>query len=173
MLKYIYALPLRQVAALMLVTIPMWAFAQLRQGRSLRTWQAVNWVLAGITVLVILTVTVLRRTSGGGQINLIPFSSFLLARKRVELYRELLMNVLLFFPLGLSLSSALPRRIPPVRRFVVTVLAGLALSLLVELLQFVFRLGLAEVDDLITNSFGTALGASQLLLSLILQKLKK
>ena len=173
MYHYIYALPLRQIMALMLVTIPMWAFGQLREGRSLRSWMAVNWIICALSVLLILFTTVFRRTSGAGQVHLLPFYSFHLAQKQPELYREMLMNVLLFFPLGLSLSSALPQRLSVGRRFGLTVLAGLALSLGVELVQLIFKLGLAETDDLLTNSFGTALGALQLLLSRVLWKLKR
>jgi glycopeptide antibiotics resistance protein len=174
MFHTIYSLPLRQVVALMLITIPMWAFGQLREGRSLRAWRIGNWVLFAITLLVILSFTLFQRTSGAGQINLIPFSSFVRARtEQPELYREILMNVLLFFPLGLSLSSALPHKRSVGRRFCLTVLAGLCVSVAVEAIQFVFKLGMAEVDDLMTNSFGAALGASQLLLSRILWKLKR
>ena len=174
MFHTIYSLPLRQVVALMLITIPMWAFGQLREGRSLRVWRIGNGILFAITLLVILSFTLFQRTSGAGQINLIPFSSFVRAHtEQPELYREILMNVLLFFPLGLSLSSALPQRRSALRRFCLTVLAGLCVSAAVEVIQFVFKLGLAEVDDLMTNSFGAALGASQLLLSRVLWKLKR
>ena len=58
MLRYIYALPLRQIIALMLITIPMWAFGQLRQGRALRTWRIVNGCLFALVVVFILTTTV-------------------------------------------------------------------------------------------------------------------
>ena len=173
MLRYIYALPLRQIIALMLITIPLWAFGQLRQGRSLRTWQIVNGCLFVLAVGFIVTTTVVRRTAGAGEINLVPFSSFVQARTKPELYREMLMNVLLFFPLGLSLSSALPQRMSIGRRIGLTLLAGLVLSLSVEVLQFVFQRGLAETDDLLTNTFGAALGSSQLLLSRVLRKLKR
>ena len=169
----IYALPLRQVLALMLITIPMWAFFQLREGASLRVWRIGNGILLGLSLAVILSFTVLQRSSGAGKINLIPFSSLAAAREQPELYREMLMNVLLFFPLGLSLSSVLPQRLGVLRRFGITVLAGLCVSLAVELIQLVFGLGLAEIDDLMTNTFGTALGASQLLLSWFLWKLKR
>lgn len=173
MYHFIYVLPLRQVCALMLITVPMWAFGQLREGRSLRFWRIGNWILFALSVAAILSFTIFQRTPGAGQLNLIPFSTFVEARVRPELYREMLMNVLLFFPLGLSLSSALPARFSLLRRFGLTVLAGFCMSLTVELIQYVFKLGLAETDDLLTNTFGAALGASQLLLSWVFWKLKR
>ena len=38
------------------------------------------------------------------------FAALTAARVQPELYREMLMNVFLFFPLGLTLSNALPRK---------------------------------------------------------------
>ena len=173
MYRYIYSLPLRQIVALMLITIPMWAFGQLRQGQSQSSWRALNGALCIVSVLIIASITLFRRSPGAGEVNLIPFSSFVKARTVPEMYREMLMNAMLFFPLGLSLSSALPPRLGIGRRFGLTVLAALGLSFAVELIQLVFKLGLAEVDDLLTNSFGAALGASQLFLGPLLRRLKR
>ena len=39
-----------------------------------------------------------------------------------------------------------------------TILCGFGLSLLIELLQFVFGTGVSEVDDLILNTLGTLIG---------------
>ena len=171
--RYIYALPLRQIIALMLITVPMWSFGQLRRGWGLRSWRAVNGLLAALSVALILFMTLFHRSSEDSQVILTPFYSFVLAQRNPELYREMLMNVLLFFPLGLSLSSALPDRLSVGRRFACTVLAALLLSLTVELCQMIFSLGLSETDDLLTNTFGAALGASQLPLSRLLWKLKR
>ena len=173
MYHYIYTLPLQQVWALMLVTMPLWAFGQLRQGRSLRIWRRIKWGVLLFSVALIFSFTLLHRTSSSGGINLKPFHSFTDAKKQPEYYRLMLMNILLFFPLGLSLSSLLPRRLPVGRRIGLTVLAGLLLSLSVELLQLMFRLGTAELDDLMTNTLGAFAGALQLPLSLCLQKLKR
>lgn len=173
MYHYIYTLPLQQVWALMLVTVPLWAFGQLRQERSLQVWKRINWILLLLSVVLIFSFTLLHRTSGSGGINLKPFHSFSDAKKQPEYYRLMLMNILLFFPLGLSLSSLLPRRLSVARRFGLTVLAGLLLSLSVELLQLLFRLGTAELDDLMTNTLGAFAGALQLPLSLCLEKWRR
>ena len=45
------------------------------------------------------------------------------------------------------------------RRFGLTVLCGLALSLFCETMQGLFMLGTAETDDLLMNTAGVALGA--------------
>ena len=130
MLGYIYKLPLRQIIALMLITIPLWAFGQLRQGQSQSSWRALNGALCIVSVLIIASITLFRRSPGAGEVNLIPFSSFVKARTVPEMYREMLMNAMLFFPLGLSLSSALPPRLGIGRRFGLTVLAALVIAVL-------------------------------------------
>ena len=119
-------------------------------------------ILAGCAVLGILGITVFYRFIGGGGevgINLVPFRVPEEAWRAEEYYRMLLMNAFLFFPLGLSLGNAwrLERRI--LRRFGLTVLCGLALSLFCETIQGLFMLGTAETDDLLMNTAGVALGA--------------
>ena len=71
----------------------------------------------------------------------------------------LLMNAFLFFPLGLSLGNAWRPERRILRRFGLTVLCGLALSLFCETMQGIFMLGTAETDDLLMNTAGVALGA--------------
>ena len=173
MYRFIYSLPLWLIIALMLIAVPLWALGQRREGQSLSSWRALNGALCILSLLVVVSVTVFRRSPRAGQVNLIPFSTFAMARAVPELYREMLMNVLLFFPFGLTFSSLLPPRRGVGRRFGLTVLSALALSLSVELIQLIFRLGLAEVDDLFTNTAGAALGASQLFPGPLLRRLKR
>ena len=58
-----------------------------------------------------------------------------------EYYRMLLMNAFLFFPLGLSLGNAWSPERRILRRFGLTVLCGLALSLFCETMQGLFHAG--------------------------------
>ncbi len=171
MYYYIYSRPLQQVAWLMLVLVLFWAFAQMRWGKKGSVWRVANSLLVVLALGVILLLTVFRERGDPGTLQLIPFYSFAMARVNREYYREMLMNVLLFLPFGLSLSAIWPERIPVLRRFWLTVLVGCGLSFCVELSQFLFKLGLAETDDVLTNTLGTSLGASQLLLASGMRKL--
>lgn len=67
--------------------------------------------------------------------------------------RNIILNILLFFPFG----YLLPRLFPRLRWWQV-ILLGLAFSLCIELLQLITRLGYADVDDLINNTLGAAIG---------------
>ena len=65
----------------------------------------------------------------------------------------IILNILLFIPFGYLLPSLFPRL-----RWWQVILLGLAFSLCIELLQLFTRLGYADVDDLINNTLGAAIG---------------
>ena len=108
MMRHIYALPLYMVIFLMLALLIVWAMLSPHKNWRKRT--IINAVLCFITASIILYATILTRTSGDYELILTPFATFTAARRQPELYREMLMNVFLFFPLGLTLSNALPRK---------------------------------------------------------------
>ena len=125
--------------------------------------------LAIVFIAVILYATVFSRGYTDKGIDLIPFSSFERAKLQPEMYRSMLMNVFLFVPLGLALpfvfggSSA--------KRLLLTVTVGILLSVAIEAVQYSFSLGLAETDDSICNTLGTAIGTCAYPLSLLWRKL--
>ena len=128
-------------------------------------WSIINLSLLLDSLIIILYATLLTRVPGSGGLILTPFAALAAARQQPELYREMLMNVFLFFPLGLTLSNALPRRWNYRRRIGVTVLAGCLLSAGIECAQYRFALGLAETDDVLCNTLGALLGAASLLVA--------
>ena len=85
----------------------------------------------------------------------------------------MLMNVFLFFPLGLTLSNALPRKWHRWSRIILTTLVGCALSAGIEYAQYRYALGMAEVDDVICNTLGAFLGAASLLIAHAIEKHKE
>ena len=83
------------------------------------------------------------------------------------------MNIFLFFPLGLTLSNALPRKWHRWLRIALTTLVGCALSAGIEYAQYRYALGMAEVDDVICNTLGAFLGAASLLAAHAIEKHKE
>lgn len=67
---------------------------------------------------------------------------------------NVLLNVAMFAPFGFLLPFLWRRG----RRWYVTIPMGFALSLLIETLQFVLMRGICDVDDLIANTLGAAMG---------------
>ena len=124
-----------------------------------KLWRRINSGIAILFMEVLLYLTVVSRgrTSYGGMI-LRPFFSFYLAREENrEYYREMLMNVFLFFPLGLTLPFGLSARKHPV---LISLGIGILLSVCIETLQYVFSLGWAETDDVIMNALGVLIGSA-------------
>ena len=70
-------------------------------------------------------------------------------------------NIIGFAPLGFLLPS-FSRRCR--RYWYNTIMAGYLLSFAVELIQLVFRAGSCDVDDIILNTLGTAVGYFSFLL---------
>lgn len=91
-------------------------------------------------------------------VNLVPFAYMF------SDYRTSLLNVILFMPLGFFL----PFLWIFFKRIVPTILFGFLTSLLIEVLQ-IFTYRATDINDLMTNTFGTFLGwlTARILLRLI------
>ena len=129
-----------------------------------------NFVLFCAAVIAILYATILNRTPGNYELILTPFATFTAAQQQPELYREMLMNVFLFFPLGLTLSNALPQKWHRWGRIILTTLIGCILSAGIEYAQYRCALGLAETDDVICNTLGAFIGSNSLLMAHAFEK---
>ena len=170
MLHYIYSQSLIGVLVAMPLLLAVWGVLSARVAE--RQWRPGNLALLLMSAAVILYATLFSRAEGGGLI-LTPFAALAAARVQPELYREMLMNVFLFFPLGLTLSNALPRRWNRWLRIGVTTLAGCLLSAGIEYAQYRFALGLAETDDVLCNTLGALLGAASLLVAHVIESHKE
>ena len=159
------------VCILLLSLLLLWPMLCQRVGGRRRV--LFNTVLACAAAFIILYATILTRSVGVPVAILAPFASLTAARQQPELYREMLMNVFLFFPLGLTLSNALPRKWHRWLRIILTTLIGCALSAGIEYVQYRYALGLAETDDVICNTLGTFLGAASLLAAHAIEKHKE
>ena len=155
----------------MLFTPPIWAI--LCHYFDEKKWSLLNVAIFWIMAVVILYATILNRTPGDHDLVLVPFAALFAAKHQPELYREMLMNVFLFFPLGLALSNALPRKWHRWRRVATTTLISCILSACIEYAQYRFALGTAEVDDVICNTLGAFIGSMSLLIAHAIEKHKE
>lgn len=168
MMRHIYALPLHMVIFLMLVLLIVWAMLSQHKNQKKRT--IINAALCFIAAFIILYATILTRTPEIPEVILTPLATFIAARQQPELYREMLMNVFLFFPLGLTLSNVLPQKWHRWLRIILTTLVGCALSAGIEYTQYRCALGLAETDDVICNTLGAFIGSTSLLIARAIEK---
>ena len=159
------------VCILLLSLLLLWPMLCQRVGERRRV--LFNTVLACVAAFIILYTTILTRTPGVPAVILTPFATFTAALQQPELYREMLMNVFLFFPLGLTLSNALPRKWHRWGRIILTTLVGCAFSVGIEYAQYRYALGMAEVDDVICNTLGAFIGTTSLLIAHAIEKYRE
>lgn len=106
---------------------------------------------------------------GGRNYNVIPFRSIyrisVFSTKIIDPLRILVGNIILFVPLGFIIPL-----LGKAKRIVHIVMIGFLFSLSIEIAQFLFTYRVADVDDLILNTFGSFCGA---ILFIIYVKIKR
>ena len=106
MLHYIHTRSFVGIILFMVLALVTWSMISTRQHT--KYWRRRNILLTLLISAAILYAPLFNRSKGSTGLILVPFSALAAARQQPELYRELLMNVFLFFQLGLTLSNALP-----------------------------------------------------------------
>ena len=90
-------------------------------------------------------------------INFIPFiETFKLlgGKSPLDFFYNLFGNIVWFIPMGIFIPTLGKKN----RGFGRVVLIGALVSLSIEALQFVLRTGVSDIDDVISNTIGTAIG---------------
>ena len=100
-------------------------------------------------ILFILMETIIGRKTGVGRVELVPFWSY----SHPELRMEIILNYILFIPLGLLLYLCFGDKWG-----LKVVLIGFILSALIEVTQLMFKIGLFEFDDIFGNTVGCLIG---------------
>src|SRR5258706_14028502 len=89
---------------------------------------------------------------GTRRVNLIPFSAPLILNGKSDV-GEIILNVVIFVPLGIYAGVLFERWI-----FRKKVFLFFLISLMIEGLQFIFRVGAFDITDIITNTSGGIIG---------------
>lgn len=82
-----------------------------------------------------------------------------LYKKNIILLIEIILNIFLFIPIGILTSAALSEKVSKKLNIFISTIVGLAFSLTIELCQYYFFRGTAELDDLFNNTIGTFIGS--------------
>ena len=106
-------------------------------------WKILNLFGAGVSFFLILKFTVLGRTPSG------LYQFVVMAPYSDEFFRELLMNVFLYFPLGLTLGELIGWH---------RIWLALVLAIVIESWQYAAGTGMAQVTDVICNTLGAWIG---------------
>lgn len=123
-------------------------------------------VLLFLYLVILLRMTVFRAEFGTyplfshGDFNLDLFSDLIrIYHNSLSTFIYLFVgNIVTFIPFGFLVLPLTGRR-KPAEAFAVTILYGFALSLVIEISQWAFGVGVSELDDLILNTLGVFLGA--------------
>ena len=99
-------------------------------------------ILVAIYILIILWITLFSRTLGTVRIFRGLFWEI-----EMGYWNNIIQNILLFIPLGFLIGG---------KRGII---AGVLLSIGIELTQYIAVLGYCELDDLLNNTIGTVIGA--------------
>ena len=171
MFRLIYTMPLYKVCLVMVLLLVLWAYYRAYLPKKLFT--AMNLCLLVTSVFAVLYLTVFSRKVGTYDVVLVPFSALSEVKKEPERYRSMLMNVFLFFPLGMACANAFSDKMKMRRRVILAIVIGFALSTAVEYIQYRFSLGMAETDDVICNTLGALVGSLSVTLADYLAKHKR
>ena len=143
---HVYAWNYPTVIGIMLIGLIIWNL--LPHYIPEKIWKLLNLAGTCIAALLILKFTVWGRIPQ-------PQHRFAFAAPvSSEFYLEMIMNVFLYFPLGLTLS---------VLTGPWSVLMGFVLSLSIESWQYIAGTGLAQGTDVICNTLGVAVGMIRLI----------
>ena len=99
-------------------------------------------ILVALYILIILWITLFSREPMTTRIFRGLFWEI-----EMRYWNNIIQNILLFIPLGFLIGG---------KRGII---AGLLLSIGIELTQYIFRLGYCELDDVLNNTIGAAIGA--------------
>ena len=118
----------------------------------------IEWIIFVLGISVIF-----RGNSAERSINLVPLSSYFDYGEHSYLMEKVALNILnvaLFVPVGLLLGFMVHGSWFTVneRRWLWVMVVGCGLSVLIEVLQLIFKRGLCEVDDVIHNVLGCMIG---------------
>lgn len=112
-----------------------------------RNW---NIILAVLYFIGILYLTLMFRENNGATLKLEPFWSYKKIITDSEVRADIFKNIWLFIPLGAILYCIHPGW--------KMILIPLVLSILIEVIQYISGTGFCELDDVISNTLGGAIG---------------
>ena len=117
---------------------------------------------------VIIYMTLLDRSEGSAGARLQLFQSYIRFFSDYTVRKETIDNIWLFIPLGTILYQLRPRltsttgqaSAPPLLPILIILFIPLLLSGMIEVIQYLFRIGTFELDDVFSNTLGGAIGVA-------------
>ena len=152
MLEFDYGVPLYVILALsVIVTGVIFGLYMTRKDRSSFIRNSLLCLLLGYLFFVLCTTVLFRESSEDMRYYLFPFWSYDVLNYKVV--AQHILNVLMFVPIGFLLSATMEKI-----RFGQLLKIGCVLSVIIEIIQLLTRRGACNIDDVIHNAIGCAIG---------------
>lgn len=113
------------------------------------------YIILVLTFTLIVRETLIWRYSGKHEAELIPFRQligFFKKPNHMLWFWQIILNIILFIPFGFLFPIIQPKLSKA------TIAYGVLFSLAIEIMQYITGRGLADIDDLINNTLGAAIG---------------
>lgn len=118
-----------------------------------KKWISVS-MLTGYVIIVLFYTVIFRPTETQRAFNFMPFWSYMANKPEMTpIYLEKLMNVVLFVPLGLLGGYVFNSD-----KIIKSIVFCICFSISIEILQFIFKKGFSETDDVLHNVLGGIIG---------------
>lgn len=119
----------------------------------------IAWLLFFEFVFLVLGMTVFYRHTDSKAVVYSPFWSYVSVwrYRNMAVLHEIILNVLLFVPIGFLWGLQSSKR-PKKWQWLSAMILGVSLSAVIELLQYSFKKGCVELDDVIHNTLGCLVG---------------
>lgn len=152
MIEYDTGVPMSVIIAIFLIVCGLIALFYQNDTDGIKIIRNVSWCIGGGYLFFILCSTVLFRDKAEEtHCFLTPFWSYsVLYNRRIA---EIVLNVLMFIPIGVLVSINVKKK-----GLLMILGIGCGLSLTIELLQLITRRGVFNIDDVIHNTLGCAIG---------------
>lgn len=139
----------------------------------MKNWVKKNkyWMLLMAFIICVFIYTVLGRPEqiSDNRMNLFWSYREFIVNGNYLLFREILLNIVMFIPVGYMLACALESKCRNIVKILFSALLGLLLSANIEFCQYFFFKGTAEADDIFNNTLGAIIGCVAFI---VLKKIK-
>lgn len=110
-----------------------------------------------VYTLFVLYKTVFSRKRGFYSVNLdLGWSYKAMLNGVPGMFSQIYLNIMFFIPVGIFIEGFLLKKYK--RRYILSIVYGVMLTVIVECLQLLFHRGTFELDDILNNTIGTIIG---------------
>ena len=144
---------------IILLSIGYFIYKKVLKGkRRVNIKKALFYILCILYLVILIGAVFLDRGKGMHSINLHLFNSYIEAyhMMKISLFRNIILNILLFIPLGFIL----PIYFKKLDKWYKTIAFGILTTIMIELVQYTTRIGIFELDDILNNNIGILIGYS-------------